>query len=87
MVHDPNDVEAARLAADTSGSERFVTAIKQREIVLTEGAVVERLRRNPRFGLDPHAAHTPLLYTPSGRAALLDLWRGYIGVAREAGFR
>ncbi len=86
MVHDSNGIGAARLGAATSGSERFIAAIRQGEIVLMEGAVVERLRRDPRFGLDPHAAHTPLLYTPSGRGALIDLWRGYIGVAHEAGF-
>jgi homocysteine S-methyltransferase len=63
---------------------RFVATVRQSDVVLIEGAVVERLRRDPRFSLDPHAAHTPLLYTPAGRAALVSLWRGYIDVARDS---
>ncbi len=54
--------------------------------MLTEGSLVERLRRDPRFRLDAHAAHAPLLYTPEGRDALIELWRLYIDVARNAGF-
>ena len=65
----------------TTLSERIV----QRQIVLTEGAVIERLRRSPGIVLDPLVENAALVYDASGRAALLDLWRGYVDVARESG--
>jgi homocysteine S-methyltransferase len=68
-----------------SGPERFLAAVARRDTILTEGSLVERLRRDPRFGLHPQVAHTPLLYTPAGRDALVGLWTGYVEVAREAG--
>jgi homocysteine S-methyltransferase len=59
----------------------LTTALAARRIILTEGAMVERLRRDPRVGLDPFVANAALIYTPSGRQALLDLWREYIETA------
>lgn len=71
--------------ASASGASRFLAAVAARELILTEGSLVERLRRDPRFGLHPEAAHAPLLYTPAGREALVGLWTGYVDVARAAG--
>lgn len=59
-------------------------AVSRRELVLTEGAVIERLRRDSKVPLDPHVANTSLLYTTSGRDALRSIWRSYLDVARAA---
>ena len=54
-----------------------------RKPMLTEGAMVERLRRNPQVELDPFVANGSLLYTSAGRQALSDLWREYIEIAQK----
>ena len=59
----------------------FLAALAARQVVLTEGSLVERLRRDPCFGLHPEVAHTPLLYTVAGRKALVALWSRYVEVA------
>jgi homocysteine S-methyltransferase len=69
----------------SSGAARFLAAIAGRELILTEGAIIERLRRGSRFEIDPLVAHAKLLYTPAGREALVELWTGYVDVARRAG--
>jgi homocysteine S-methyltransferase len=65
-----------------TASDRFVAALDSRQLVLTEGALVERLRRDPRIQLDPHVANASLLYSEAGASALSELWRGYLDVAR-----
>jgi homocysteine S-methyltransferase len=72
-------------AATQRTSCRFTAALAARELVLTEGSLVERLRRDPRFGLDPHVAHAGLLYSEAGTAALSALWRAYLDVAQASG--
>jgi len=69
-----------------AGRARWAAAVEARTVIFTEGAVIERLRRDRRFELDPHAAHAPFIYTPRGQGALEDLWRGYAAPIRQAGF-
>jgi len=59
--------------------------IVQRELVLAEGAVIERLRRSPGVVLDPHVANAGLVYDAVGRDTLRNIWRGYLESAREYG--
>jgi homocysteine S-methyltransferase len=54
-------------------------------IVLTEGALIERLRRDPAVRLDPHVLHAGFIYREAGRAALTDLYRQYLDIGRAAG--
>nr|WP_240672711.1 homocysteine S-methyltransferase family protein [Corallococcus coralloides] len=51
--------------------------------MLTEGSVVERLRRHPAGLLDPHVANAGLLFNPEGREALAGIHRDY----RDIGLR
>jgi homocysteine S-methyltransferase len=51
---------------------------------LTEGAVVERLRRDPRLRLDPDVMHAGFVYEQQGSAALAAICREYFAVARSA---
>jgi S-methylmethionine-dependent homocysteine/selenocysteine methylase len=69
----------------TTGAARFLAAVAERRLVLTEGALIEQLRRDPRIGMDPLVANASLLYTRAGREALVGLWTGYVDVARRAG--
>ena len=48
----------------------FQEAIIDQPFVLAEGAVIERLRRDPRVALDAHILHAGLIYDPHARGAL-----------------
>jgi homocysteine S-methyltransferase len=52
---------------------------------IAEGAVVERVRRDPVLALDPHILNGGLVYDPAGRARLADIHRDYARSARKAG--
>ena len=40
----------------------FPEAVKNSSSILTEGAFIERLRRDPEIHLDPHIEHAALIY-------------------------
>ena len=63
----------------------FVGRIRNRETMITEGSVVERLRRNPAVALDPILMHAAFVETDRGRADLKRLFDQYIGIGREFG--
>lgn len=52
-------------------------------MLLTEGPVVERVRRHPAGLLDPHVANASLLFGPDGRELLVGIYRDY----RDIGLR
>lgn len=62
----------------------FEQAIQTRPLMLMEAAVVERLRRNPTIQLHPRLENAMLIYCAEGRAALDELYREYITVAKQA---
>ena len=62
-----------------------LTILQRAPRILTEGAVIERLRRDPAVTLDPHVLHARLLYDPAGRACLAAVYRQYITIAADAG--
>ncbi len=59
-------------------------ALGSQPLVLTEAAVLERLRRTPGVRLHPRLEHALLLYEPVGRAALEEIYRSYLALARDA---
>ena len=63
----------------------FPALIRGAAPLLTEGAVIERLRRDPRVKLDEHVLHTGFLYQPGGRALLSEMYREYLEIGRDAG--
>lgn len=67
----------------SSRSSEIMGAFASRRLILTEGAIVERLRRNPQVDLDPFVANASLLYTKEGRQALSSLWREYLDIAQK----
>jgi hypothetical protein len=52
--------------------------LDRQRLILMEAAVVERLRRKPDVQLHPQLINAPLIYTTEGRAALGQIYRGYI---------
>ena len=49
--------------------QEFVDVLKTRELFLTEGAILERIRRDSGIPLDRHVAHASLLYSEKGLLA------------------
>lgn len=60
----------------------FAEILQQARALLTEGSLIERLRRSPSVALDPHVEHAGLIYNTRGRARLEELYRGYLDVGR-----
>lgn len=54
-------------------------------MTLTEGAVVERLRRDPRVQLDPHVAHAAFIYDECSARVMEEIYRQYLDIARDSG--
>lgn len=51
---------------------------------ITEGAVLERVRRDPDLALDPHILNGGFVYDAKARGRLADIHADYMGLARQA---
>ena len=58
----------------------FLDTVQTAPLVLTEGALIERLRRDPTVALDPHVLHAGFIYDERGREALRRLYRQYLDI-------
>jgi len=58
----------------------FNETIQAQKPILTEGAMVERVRRHPDVTLDPEIAHAGLIYDPVGRNVLAGIYRQYLSI-------
>ncbi|MCP5113776.1 MAG: homocysteine S-methyltransferase family protein [bacterium] len=63
---------------------RFRDQLRGVGTVLMEGAVIERLRREPRVMLDEHILHAGFLYEPDNRALLGGILREYMQIGSDA---
>ena len=61
----------------------FPQFFEKSECILGEGAVIERLRRNSAFELDPHIVNSAFIYEPQKRAALSGIYRQYLDIGRK----
>lgn len=61
----------------------FLTCYEQHPVLLMEGALGERLKREYHLTPDKNVALAGILYQPGGRQALLELWSQYIACARQ----
>ena len=59
----------------------FEDAVANAPVILTEGAVIERLRRDPAVDLDPHIANAGLIYDQIGQKTMAEIYRQYIDIA------
>jgi S-methylmethionine-dependent homocysteine/selenocysteine methylase len=62
----------------------FSAIVDDHSVILTEGAIVERLRRDPAAPLDPDVLHAGFLYEERGREALCRLYRQYLSIGAAA---
>ena len=53
----------------------FLMFYKHSPCILSEGAVIERLRRETDFALDPHIVNSAFIYDEFKRAALEAIYR------------
>ena len=60
---------------------KFEDAVANAPVILTEGAVIERLRRDPAVELDPHIANAGLIYNQAGKQTMTRIYRQYIDIA------
>ena len=58
----------------------FPRFFEQSPIILGEGAVIERLRRNTDFELDPFIVNSAFIYDPKKRSALETIYRQYLDI-------
>lgn len=63
----------------------FAQFVASGAAAITEGAVVERVRRDPALVLDPFILNGGLIYHPAGRARLAEIHGDYMRLARDAG--
>ena len=58
----------------------FPKFFEKSQCILGEGAVIERLRRNSEFELDPHIVNSAFLYDKGKSAALSEIYRQYLDI-------
>ena len=63
----------------------FSEFFKNSPCILGEGAVIERLRRNSDFELDPHIVNSAFVYDAAKRAALEVICRQYLDIGFQYG--
>ncbi|SHK17367.1 homocysteine S-methyltransferase family protein [Desulforamulus aeronauticus] len=62
----------------------FATSFKTAPVIFTEGAVVERLRREFGVKLNDFLVHSGLLYDPEGRAVLRKIYKQYLDIGQSS---
>lgn len=63
----------------------FINTFNTSPLIFTEGAVVERLRREFRVKLNPHIVHSSLVYDERGRSILRRIYKQYIDIVSKTG--
>lgn len=61
----------------------FTKFLEQYPVILGEGAVIERLRRDGNLELDPYLVNSAFIYQDAKRAALEAICRQYLDIGRE----
>lgn len=63
----------------------FLQFLRSGKEAIAEGAVLERVRRDPGLALDPHILNGGCIYDSAARTRLAEIHRGYIEAARRNG--
>ncbi len=53
------------------------------KIILTEGGMIERIKRNDDIQVDPQIAHSAMVYGKKGREILRKIYSGYLDVGKK----
>ncbi|MEK6756904.1 MAG: homocysteine S-methyltransferase family protein [Bacteroidota bacterium] len=56
--------------------------VASQPFILTEGSIIERLRRDPSVKLDPHVLNAGLIYEAEGSRRLSALYRQYLAIGQ-----
>jgi len=64
-------------------STAFQMFYERSTCILGEGAVIERLRRNSDFELDPHIVNSAFIYDEPKRESLAAIYRQYLDIGRQ----
>lgn len=64
----------------------FEKTVKEARFILTEGGMIERIRRNSSIELDPFIIHAGLIYEKEGKKVLEDIYREYLDIAKKYNF-
>jgi S-methylmethionine-dependent homocysteine/selenocysteine methylase len=56
----------------------FVKAFNKRNLILTEGSIIERLKRDFKYPLDDNLLNAAMIYDETGRNILTGIYSGYI---------
>jgi homocysteine S-methyltransferase len=70
-------------ASAKGGEDRLSRFWESHQPILTEGAVVERLRRLPGIVLDPQLVHAGFIYTSTCRPLLKGIYHQYLEIGAE----
>lgn len=62
----------------------FISTFNTSKLIFTEGAVVERLRREYRVQLNQHIVHSGLVYDQQGKRILREIYKQYIDIVRKS---
>jgi homocysteine S-methyltransferase len=62
----------------------FQTLINKKVPILTEGSIIERLRRETDVNLNPFVLHASLIYEEKGRKELTRIFQEYIEIGKKA---
>ena len=65
--------------------EPFSRFLDQSNIIIGEGAVIERLRRDIEWELDPYVVNSAFIYDEEKRSALETIYRQYLDVGSASG--
>jgi len=63
----------------------FSLFLEHTEVILGEGAVIERLRRDTGHELDPYLVNSAFIYHDDQRASLEAIYRGYLEIGKHSG--
>jgi len=59
-------------------------ALEQYPLILTEGSVIERLKREFHYPLDELLSNAPMIYTAEGKILLENIYKEYIDIANSS---
>ena len=63
----------------------FKETIAREPVILTEGAIIECLKRGGQITLDPSILHSGLIYDPVGRKVMAQLYGNYLTIGTASG--
>jgi homocysteine S-methyltransferase len=62
---------------------QFETFLNEADLILAEGSVYERMRRQPDVQFDPYLAHASMIYDPAAAHILEQVHREYVDIGQK----